>query len=605
MKKKKTYRILILCLLLAFCAAVAGLPAVSAAPTNEVTLSLSENEADAQKNYTLLRQALRAVDGKTPTVITLQPAGGRFCIEITGASPRLQTGTTLDLNGSTLLRWGDSKGLSLLQNADADGEKTTAGGYALTKGIAVKNGVLDGNAALSDKGDLLHFGHADGITLTDLKIRNAVDGHLLELCGCRNCVIKNCEFSGRDVSKEALQLDIAYAAWNSTYVTDNTPCRNVTVEGCTFLDAPAGVGNHHALTGKERNENIKILNCRFLNSVKYDEPLPAIWCYGATGCVIEGNTVNGLYATGVRLCGGSAEIRNNTIDLKNAPDTVGISLKAAYCTDPAGADPDARVTEAVTQGLIAGNRISHFTENGVHVSAGARIGGIENNTVADGSGTGILVTKATVAGGVSGNTVTGCAAVSADNPGHGIHVTGTGYAAAVEGNTVKRCSGWGITCVKAAATLRVSGNRCEGNGSGSTRITYKAAEMTPFVFDQGCYCIAAAPVKAAAILEATGGLKLTGDTGEVPQGAPAATGMLLKMEGFDYTLVLKGDVNGDGLVTTADARLALRCAIRLDDPSKPQRLSAAIHDRDTVTTKDARAILRAAIGLERIHIDFN
>ena len=64
----------------------------------------------------------------------------------------------------------------------------------------------------------------------------------------------------------------------------------------------------------------------------------------------------------------------------------------------------------------------------------------------------------------------------------------------------------------------------------------------------------------------------------------------------------RGDVNQDGSVTTADARLALRKAIGLEDyePGSVPFRAADVDESGAVTTGDARTILRAAIGLERL-----
>lgn len=61
-----------------------------------------------------------------------------------------------------------------------------------------------------------------------------------------------------------------------------------------------------------------------------------------------------------------------------------------------------------------------------------------------------------------------------------------------------------------------------------------------------------------------------------------------------------GDVNGNGEVTTADARLALRAAIGLDTYNAGTRefLAADVTEDKAIGTADARFILRHAIGLE-------
>ena len=64
-----------------------------------------------------------------------------------------------------------------------------------------------------------------------------------------------------------------------------------------------------------------------------------------------------------------------------------------------------------------------------------------------------------------------------------------------------------------------------------------------------------------------------------------------------------GDVDGDGDVKTADARLALRISIGLEPaltPDTPEYKAADVDGKPGVTTNDARSILRAAIGLEKL-----
>lgn len=64
--------------------------------------------------------------------------------------------------------------------------------------------------------------------------------------------------------------------------------------------------------------------------------------------------------------------------------------------------------------------------------------------------------------------------------------------------------------------------------------------------------------------------------------------------------VKNGDVDDDGFITAADARLALRRAVELESFSKGSRAYVACNvDRDNaVTSSDARSILRAAVGID-------
>ena len=63
---------------------------------------------------------------------------------------------------------------------------------------------------------------------------------------------------------------------------------------------------------------------------------------------------------------------------------------------------------------------------------------------------------------------------------------------------------------------------------------------------------------------------------------------------------VRGDVNGDGRITSADARLALRAAVNLEALTEIQRLAADVDKDNNVRSADARMILRAAVGLESL-----
>lgn len=64
--------------------------------------------------------------------------------------------------------------------------------------------------------------------------------------------------------------------------------------------------------------------------------------------------------------------------------------------------------------------------------------------------------------------------------------------------------------------------------------------------------------------------------------------------------VLPGDVNLDGQITAADARLALRASVGLDKLSSTQLIAAEVDKKDGITASDARLILRASVGLEKL-----
>lgn len=61
-----------------------------------------------------------------------------------------------------------------------------------------------------------------------------------------------------------------------------------------------------------------------------------------------------------------------------------------------------------------------------------------------------------------------------------------------------------------------------------------------------------------------------------------------------------GDVDDDGKITAADARLALRMSVNLEKPTEDQKMAADIDGNGSVTAADARIILRISVNLEKI-----
>ncbi len=89
---------------------------------------------------------------------------------------------------------------------------------------------------------------------------------------------------------------------------------------------------------------------------------------------------------------------------------------------------------------------------------------------------------------------------------------------------------------------------------------------------------------------------------DAPKDTEAGTGFVLVFpDKSEYTIVAYGDVDGDGTVTSTDARLALRTAVGLEDYEKesPRYIAARVESNDILSAADARRILRGAVGLER------
>ncbi len=77
-----------------------------------------------------------------------------------------------------------------------------------------------------------------------------------------------------------------------------------------------------------------------------------------------------------------------------------------------------------------------------------------------------------------------------------------------------------------------------------------------------------------------------GDTLTIP------TGLKFTYNNVEYTVIIKGDVNFDGKITAADARLILRIAAKLDSADEVTSYAADINSDTKVTAKEARSVLR-------------
>lgn len=81
--------------------------------------------------------------------------------------------------------------------------------------------------------------------------------------------------------------------------------------------------------------------------------------------------------------------------------------------------------------------------------------------------------------------------------------------------------------------------------------------------------------------------------------ALALAKVLLSLVGSEWKEpFLKGDVNGDGKVTAADARTALRAGANLEKLTDEQKKAADINGDGKVTAADARGILKKSSGVE-------
>ncbi len=82
--------------------------------------------------------------------------------------------------------------------------------------------------------------------------------------------------------------------------------------------------------------------------------------------------------------------------------------------------------------------------------------------------------------------------------------------------------------------------------------------------------------------------------------ALAAVMLIAEIFTASALIVRKGDINNDGDVTVTDARLALRFAVQLDEPTEIQEYCADVDGTKGISVADARIILRVAVSLQTL-----
>ncbi len=114
--------------------------------------------------------------------------------------------------------------------------------------------------------------------------------------------------------------------------------------------------------------------------------------------------------------------------------------------------------------------------------------------------------------------------------------------------------------------------------------------------------ILVAPVEmtAESIFKAAKGGKLADSSGnEITNGnTPLATGMKILPGNSEICVSILGDVDCDGDIDVADARFALRAAVKLDTLTDVCFIAADIDFSKDISVSDARLILRAAVKLD-------
>ena len=121
--------------------------------------------------------------------------------------------------------------------------------------------------------------------------------------------------------------------------------------------------------------------------------------------------------------------------------------------------------------------------------------------------------------------------------------------------------------------------------------------------ETGLYVKAGSTADGLLALTGEGAVLLGPDDLQVVGERNIGSGMTLKKaDGTGLTVIVKGDNDGDGGITAADARFALRIAVDLETPNAWQKEASRVAGGESVTAADARLILRAAVELEALEL---
>lgn len=76
------------------------------------------------------------------------------------------------------------------------------------------------------------------------------------------------------------------------------------------------------------------------------------------------------------------------------------------------------------------------------------------------------------------------------------------------------------------------------------------------------------------------------------------TQMAIRMQKKEYVAVVLGDSDGDGSVSSSDARITLRYSVGLEEKNEVVAAASDVDLDGTITASDARSVLRASVGLD-------
>ena len=279
----------------------------------------------------------------------------------------IHSNTTLNLDTNAIIIRTDSvlDTCNMIKNTDYKNKSTPYKGYTLSHDIIINGGTWDGgniDKAKSEK-NLLYFGHAENITISNTTIMNCYGSHAIEFAGVKDSTIKGCKIKGFRYSpdlftSEAIQLDICYkdsdGDWAPSYTVDKTTCKNIIIEKNVITDYPRGVGAHHVLKGSEY-DNIIIRNNKFLRSSASAQGkcMVGVFIMGAKNLTVSKNQIEHYYYGIMIKRSTQMTVKNNKLKYNESANLVYESCDV----------PDIRARFTVTSDKIKSKKLIYTCPN--------------------------------------------------------------------------------------------------------------------------------------------------------------------------------------------------------------------------------------------------
>lgn len=208
----------------------------------------------------------------------------------------------LNIYSDTILELGD--GVVIKRNGFSDYMVWTPtsdkGGYSNASNITITGGTWDdGN---NSEAGIFHFIHADNIQVSDTTLQNCKADHVIILDAVQNATISGTTFKDciansnhhgdRRYVNEAIHIDQTPNNRGSNDPVpaprDGTPCKNITVDGCTFDGVCCAVGAHVHNEADKSHSGITVTN----NIVKKVDSGSTIFTAAqSTGWKVQNNTI--------------------------------------------------------------------------------------------------------------------------------------------------------------------------------------------------------------------------------------------------------------------------------------------------------------------------